>query len=71
MNELPLAPVKRILKNANDDSPVSDDAVAAMAEAMEEWAMKVGRRAQELVRHRDKVTIEEKDVRLALKTLKE
>jgi len=68
MSTIPNAPVKRILKEVNGQKPVADGAVEAMAEYLEEAVREVGGAASALARHRGKVTVEEKDVRLAVKT---
>jgi len=70
MVSLPLAPFKRLLKEANKGKPVSDGAVEYLAEFVEEKVLEVGRKASEFSQHRDAVTLEAKDVKLAIKTYK-
>jgi len=66
MAELPLSPIQRILKKANIDR-VGDDAVVAMRDILEEYAVEVAEKAAKLALHAGRVTIKADDVKLAAK----
>lgn len=69
MVDIPSAPVKRILKRANQDKPVSEGAVRVLVESLEAHITGIGLKAAELARHRGGVTIEDKDIKLVLKNM--
>lgn len=64
MTELPIAPVKRIIKNTGI-SRVSEDASEALAVCLEEIAEEIAGKAHELARHAGRKTIKASDILLA------
>ena len=64
MAELPLAPVKRIIKNAGAER-VSEDAVVALRDAVEETAEDLAENARAYARHAGRKTVKKEDVRAA------
>lgn len=65
MAELPIAPVKRILKSAGAER-ISDAAAVALADALEEYADEVAVQANKLAKHAGRKTVTADDVKLAL-----
>ena len=68
MAELPIAPVKRIIKNAGA-SRVSDDATVLFADHLEEQATIIAENAVKLAKHAGRKTVKVDDIRLSVKTL--
>ena len=64
MADIPLAPVERILRKVNIER-VGDDAVVALRDILEEYAMEVGERAAKLSKHAGRVTLKADDIKLA------
>jgi len=64
---LPLAAVKRVIKdNANIDR-VGADGIRALAELMEEEGTRIAQKAVLLAKHAGRKTVVEEDIRLASK----
>lgn len=68
MAELPLAPVKRLIKNAGAER-VSEDASALFAEHLEEQATIIAENAVKLANHAGRKTVKADDIKLSVKTL--
>ncbi len=64
MAELPIAPIKRLLKNAGA-SRISDDAAVKLAEVLEEYGEDVARNATKLAKHAGRKTVKAEDIDLA------
>lgn len=64
MAEIPLAPVKRIIKNVGAER-VSDDAVVELADAIEVAAKEIAFQAVKLSKHAGRKTVTVDDVKLA------
>jgi DNA-binding protein len=68
MNELPIAPVKRIVHN-NHTGRVSDNAAAHLAKVLDEKGDEIARKAVELAKHAGRKTVRADDIELAVKIL--
>ncbi len=66
---LPLAAVDRIIRKSGAGR-VSEDAVVALTEVLEEEGIKISQQASEFAKHANRKTIVGADIRLALKQLK-
>ena len=64
MAELPVAPMKRIIKNAGGFR-VSEDAAEALREVLEEIAADLAARSVQLAKHAGRRTVTKEDVKLA------
>lgn len=64
MAEIPIAPVKRIIKNTGV-SRVSEDATEALRICLEEIATDIANKANKLARHAGRKTIIASDIQLA------
>ena len=65
MAEIPIAPVKRLIKNAGA-ARISDDAAIALAEAMEEYAEEISIQAVKLAKHAGRKTVTADDIKLVI-----
>jgi len=66
MTDLPLAPIERLLKQAGARR-VSEDAVVALAEIIEDYAEEVGEDAIAVAKHAGRKTVKAEDIKLAKK----
>lgn len=66
---LPLAAVDRIIRKGGG-ARVSEDAVIALTEVLEEEGIKISQQATEFAKHANRKTVVGADIRLALKQLK-
>lgn len=64
MSELPIAPIKRLLKNAGA-SRISDEAAIELAEVLEEYGEDLARDATKLAKHAGRKTVKAEDIELA------
>jgi len=64
MSELPITPIKRLLKNAGA-SRISDEAAIKLAEVLEEIGEEVSRDATKLAKHAGRKTVKAEDIKLA------
>ncbi|KZX13853.1 histone family protein [Methanobrevibacter curvatus] len=67
-NELPLASVARLLKNVGAQR-ISDKAVVAYAEVLEEAATKLSIEAVDIAKNSGRKTIKDTDIKLALASI--
>ena len=65
MSELPIAPIKRLLKNAGA-SRISEDAAIKLADVLEEIGEDLARDATKLAKHAGRKTVTADDIELAL-----
>lgn len=64
MAELPLQPIKRLMKDAGAER-VADDAVEAMRDALEAYAEELSEDADQFARHAGRKTVKKEDVHAA------
>ncbi|MDY6788668.1 MAG: histone [Candidatus Nanohaloarchaea archaeon] len=64
MAELPLAPLKRIMKKAGGER-VSDEAAEALRSEVEDQALQLAERAREYAQHAGRKTVQKEDCKAA------
>ena len=67
---LPVAAMEKIFKKAGVDRS-SDDAKSALKDILEEYAVKISKRAAEFASHAGRKTIKKSDIKLAIESFKE
>lgn len=65
MSQIPIAPVKRIMKSGNNHR-VSDDAAKYLSAFLEEEGLRIATKAGKLASHAGRKTVKAEDVKLAL-----
>lgn len=66
MTELPLAPLKRILKEAGA-TRISDEAVVELAKVLEEYGAEIGGEASKYASHAGRITVRAEDIQMAIR----
>ncbi|HIJ98460.1 TPA: histone family protein [archaeon] len=66
MSEIPLAPMERLIKKAGA-ARVAEDAKSRMSEVLEDYAISVAARANQLAKHANRKTVTAADISLAVK----
>jgi histone H3/H4 len=66
MSHLPIAPIRRIVKNAGAER-VSQDATLALADLLTEYGIEISEKAVSLARHAGRKTVKKEDIVKAVK----
>ena len=65
MTELPIAPAKRLIKQAGA-SRISDEAAVELVKVLEEYGVDIAERANKLAKHAGRKTVTADDIKLAV-----
>lgn len=68
---LPLAAVDRILRKANPNARVSEEAAKELRDALEEIGIRIAQQSNTMALHAGRKTITAEDIKLVLKNLKQ
>ncbi|WP_048190683.1 histone family protein [Methanobacterium sp. SMA-27] len=69
MSELPIATIGRIIKHADANIRISEDAKKALAKVLEQCGEDISKQALLLAKHAGRVTVKASDIELAVKAL--